>query len=220
MNKYEAMIIFREDLKDADWDGAVDAVRAEIEKLGGKVASCTRLGKREFARPMQKQLSGHYGLIAFQLEGDKVGALQARLKLDEQVFRVQVVTAPAAAAPSPSSPPGAPIAPRRHCIPGRGSRSSPWRARSPSARNETRSHPTPCRRSNSRRRQPTASGRRAGTAASQESGRHPRDASTSRNRLHCARSRAPTTPRKTAAAPADKSARPRPLLPGSTVPPS
>lgn len=95
MNKYEAMIIFREDLKDADWDGAVDAVRAEIEKLGGKVASCTRLGKREFARPMQKQLSGHYGLIAFQLEGDKVGALQARLKLDEQVFRVQVVSAPA-----------------------------------------------------------------------------------------------------------------------------
>ena len=100
MNKYEAMIIFREDLKDADWDGAVDAVRAEIEKLGGKVASCTRLGKREFARPMQKQLSGHYGLIAFQPEGDKVGALQARLKLDEQVFRVQVVTAPAAAAPA------------------------------------------------------------------------------------------------------------------------
>ena len=95
MNKYEAMIIFREDLKDADWDGAVDAVRAEIEKLGGKVASCTRLGKREFARPMQKQLSGHYGLIAFQLEGDKVGALQARLKLDEQIFRVQVVSAPA-----------------------------------------------------------------------------------------------------------------------------
>ena len=95
MNKYEAMIIFRENLKDTDWDGAVEAVRAEIEKLGGKTTSSTRLGKREFARPMQKQQGGHYGLIAFQLEGDKVGALQARLKLNEQVFRVQVVTAPA-----------------------------------------------------------------------------------------------------------------------------
>ena len=94
MNKYEAMIIFRENLKDTDWDGAVEAVRAEIEKLGGKMTSNTRLGKREFARVMQKQQGGHYGLIAFQLAGDKVSALQTRLKLDEQVFRVQVVTAP------------------------------------------------------------------------------------------------------------------------------
>ena len=99
MNKYEAMIIFQENLKDADWDGAVEAVRGEIEKLGGKTTSSTRLGTREFARPMQKQQGGHYGLIAFQLEGDKVGALQARLKLNEQVFRVQVVTAPAVTPP-------------------------------------------------------------------------------------------------------------------------
>ena len=95
MNKYEAMIIFQENLKETDWDGAVDAVRSEIEKLGGKMTSSTRLGKRDFARPMQKQQSGHYGLIAFQLAGDQVAALQARLKLDEQVVRVQVVSAPA-----------------------------------------------------------------------------------------------------------------------------
>ena len=95
MKKYEAMIIFRESLKETEWDGAVDAVRAEIEKLGGKVTSSTRLGKRDFARPLQKQQSGNYGLIAFELAGDKVAALQARLRLDEQVFRVQVVSAPA-----------------------------------------------------------------------------------------------------------------------------
>lgn len=100
MNKYEAMIIFQENLKETDWDGAVDAVRAEIEKLGGKMTSSTRLGKRDFARVMQKRQSGHYGLIAFQLAGDKVAPLQARLKLDEQIFRVQVVTAPVAA-PAP-----------------------------------------------------------------------------------------------------------------------
>ena len=94
MNKYEAMIIFRESLKETEWDEAVESVRAEIKKQGGEMTSCTRLGKREFARPMQKQQGGHYGLVAFQLPGDKVGALQARLKLNEQVFRVQVVTAP------------------------------------------------------------------------------------------------------------------------------
>jgi len=100
VNKYEAMIIFRESLKDADWDGAVETVRGEIEKLGGTVSSCTRLGRREFARPMQKQHSGHYGLVAFELDGDKVGPMQARLKLNEDVFRVQVVVAP----PAPPAP--------------------------------------------------------------------------------------------------------------------
>ena len=100
MNKYEAMIIFRESLKETEWDGAVEAVRTEIEKLGGTMSSCTRLGKREFARTMQKQESGHYGLVAFQLGGDKVGALQARLKLNSDVFRVQVVVAP----PAPPAP--------------------------------------------------------------------------------------------------------------------
>ena len=94
MNKYEAMIIFQESLKDTDWDGAVEAVAAEIKKLGGEMTSCTRLGKRDFARQMQKQNAGHYGLMAFQLDGDKVSAFHARMKLNDDVFRVQVVTAP------------------------------------------------------------------------------------------------------------------------------
>lgn len=100
MNKYEAMIIFREGLKDADWDGAVETVRSEIEKFDGAVSSCTRLGRREFARPMQKQRSGHYGLMAFALGGDKLAPLLARLKLNADVFRVQVVVAP----PAPPAP--------------------------------------------------------------------------------------------------------------------
>lgn len=96
MKKYEAMIIFRESLKDTEWDAAVEAVRSEIERQGGTMSSCTRLGKREFAREMNKQSSGHYALIAMELEGDKVAPLQARLKLNHDVFRVQVVVAPPA----------------------------------------------------------------------------------------------------------------------------
>ena len=98
MKKYEAMIIFRESLKDTEWDGAVDAVRSEIERQDGRFSSCTRLGRREFAREMNKQSSGHYALVAFEMAGDKVAPLQARLKLNEDVFRVQVVSAPPVAA--------------------------------------------------------------------------------------------------------------------------
>ena len=100
MNKYEATIIFRDSLKDTDWDDAVAAVRSEIERLGGSLDSCTRIGKREFARMMQKETGGHYGLLGISLDGDKVAPLLARLKLNEQVFRIQVVTAKAGA-PAP-----------------------------------------------------------------------------------------------------------------------
>lgn len=101
MKKYEATIIFRDSLQDADWDGAVDSVRAEIARQGGTLASCTRLGRREFARPMKKQTAGHYGFLAFELDGDKIPALLARLKLNENVFRIQVVNASGQNAPAP-----------------------------------------------------------------------------------------------------------------------
>ncbi len=94
MNKYEAMIIFPESLKEEALDGALDRVVAEIEKIGGKVEAKTRLGRRAFARPMDKQTSGQYMVVTFQLAGEKLAALQARLKLNEEVFRAQFVRAP------------------------------------------------------------------------------------------------------------------------------
>ena len=107
MKKYEATIIFRESLKDTDWDEAVATVRSEIERLGGSLDSCTRIGKRDFARMMQKETGGHYGLLGISLDGDKVAPLLERLKLNELVFRIQVVTARAdAPAPKPAEEAG------------------------------------------------------------------------------------------------------------------
>ena len=94
MNKYEAMFIFPETVRDEDLEAALDKVSGEIEKAGGKVDSTTRLGRRSFARPMHKQNAGQYTVIGFLLPGDKVRPLQARLKLNEQIFRVQIVRAP------------------------------------------------------------------------------------------------------------------------------
>lgn len=98
MNKYEAMIIFPESLKEETLDEALDRVAAEIEKSGGKVDSKTRLGRRAFARPMKKEVSGHYMVIGFRLDGGKLTALQGRFKLNEEIFRVQIVRAEEAAA--------------------------------------------------------------------------------------------------------------------------
>lgn len=93
MNKYEAMIIFPEVLKDAQLEEALGTVRGEIKKLGGEVESTTRLGRRAFARRMNKQDAGHYVIVTFKFPQDQVTPLLARFKLNEQVFRVQIVRA-------------------------------------------------------------------------------------------------------------------------------
>lgn len=94
MNTYEALFIFPDALKDDALDAAVNKVRQEIEKTGGKVESTTRMGRRQFARPMQKQTSGQYMVITFKYDPVKLKPLQARFKLIEDIFRVQFIRLP------------------------------------------------------------------------------------------------------------------------------
>ena len=68
MNKYEAMIIFPESMKEEDLETALEKIGTEIEKLGGTVGNKTRLGRRTFARPMQKHTAGQYSVVGFSLE--------------------------------------------------------------------------------------------------------------------------------------------------------
>ena len=93
MNKYEAMFIFPESLKDVE--EALEKVRGEIKKHGGDVESATRLGKRMFARKMKKQDAGQYVIMAFKAPADQVKILMTRFKMNEEIFRVQIIRAPA-----------------------------------------------------------------------------------------------------------------------------
>lgn len=94
MNKYEAMMIFPESLKEEGLEAALEKVKVEIEKSGGKVEATTRLGRRPFARPMQKEYAGVYIVLTFLLGGDKVTPLLQRFKLNEDLFRIQIVRVP------------------------------------------------------------------------------------------------------------------------------
>ena len=87
------MFILPETIKDEDLDGALDRVVEEIKKLGGEVESKTRLGKRGFARRLEKEDAGHYAIITFSIDPDQIQPLLARYKLNDLVFRVQIVRA-------------------------------------------------------------------------------------------------------------------------------
>ena len=94
MNKYEALFIFPESMKDEAMEASLGKIREEIEKAEGKVESTTRLGRRPFARPLDKQLAGHYMVVTFLIGGERIKPLQARFKLNEDIFRVQLVRVP------------------------------------------------------------------------------------------------------------------------------
>lgn len=93
MNTYEGLFIFPETLDEEGLDQAIGRVKEELEKLGGTMESNTRMGKKPFARPLQKQKAGFYVVMMFKLDGEKMNAFKARLKLATDVFRHQFVVA-------------------------------------------------------------------------------------------------------------------------------
>jgi len=93
VRRYEALFIFEKSLGDESLEKAVDHARSEVTQLGGTVIESVVLGKRNFARPMQKRESGVYAKLVFELDETRVEAFQGRFKHNEDVFRVQVVLA-------------------------------------------------------------------------------------------------------------------------------
>jgi small subunit ribosomal protein S6 len=93
LKKYEALFIFPNALKDEDLQKVVDQQAEEITRLGGSVENRIDMGKRSFARRMNKKDSGYYVRMDFSLDPAQISALRSRYALKEDVFRVQVVLA-------------------------------------------------------------------------------------------------------------------------------
>ena len=85
------MFIFSGSLKDDALEKVLERIRGEIAKLNGTVASSQTLGNRTFARPMKKRDAGLYVKMMVSLDPKDVGALAAKLRLIEDIFRVQIV---------------------------------------------------------------------------------------------------------------------------------
>jgi ribosomal protein S6 len=90
LNKYEAMFIFPDAFSEDQLDNAVGNIKGEIEKVSGQVVSATRLGRRTFAREMQKTQAGQYVVITFMLPGKEIESLKSNLRFNEDIFRMQV----------------------------------------------------------------------------------------------------------------------------------
>lgn len=91
MNTYEGLFIFGESVQEDRVKELGTVVTGEIQKLGGTVLQTRDMGRRSFARTMQKTESGFYLAVVFQMAPDKITALNARCKLNDELFRFQIV---------------------------------------------------------------------------------------------------------------------------------
>ena len=99
---YEGLFIYHERLPEDRVEGITAQVRAEIEKHGGKVLEVRSMGRRAFARPMQKCEAGWFVSVFFEITADKVVALAPRFHLMEDVFRTQIGKLPKGIPPPPA----------------------------------------------------------------------------------------------------------------------
>jgi ribosomal protein S6 len=91
LKTYDALFIFAEqNLTDEALGGIEQKIRAEIEKVGGRVSEATALGRRGFSRRLHKKEAGYYLHLIFEVNSDQVAPLRARFRLMEFIFRVQV----------------------------------------------------------------------------------------------------------------------------------
>lgn len=92
LKMYDMMMIFFNSVKEDDLTKSLKRVGDEIEKLDGKVVKTDILGRKTFARPMNKCNSGQYVKMYLELSAAGIDPLLARLKLNSDIFRVQIVS--------------------------------------------------------------------------------------------------------------------------------
>ncbi len=96
MKRYEGLFILETAGKEDGLKESLDKLSAEIASVGGKVETVQKMDRRSFARVANKKHSaGHYVNVIFESEPTALDQLKHRLAMNEEVFRVLFIQAPA-----------------------------------------------------------------------------------------------------------------------------
>ena len=90
MNNYEAVLIFKTELADADRNALLDRFKGHIEE-NGEVVSVDDWGKRRLAYEIDDLKEGYYYIVDFKSEPDHIKEFERRLRLSDYVLRYMVI---------------------------------------------------------------------------------------------------------------------------------
>ena len=87
MAYYESVLVFRQDLTEAQVKDKASKFTEIIKELGGNVKSTEFWGLRNLAYVIRKNRKAHYVMFNIELPGDKIAELERRSRIDEDVIR-------------------------------------------------------------------------------------------------------------------------------------
>ena len=87
MRTYEIMFIVRPDVEEADLDKLIETFSGYVTSGGGEVKAVEKMGRRRLAYTVRKFNDGFYVLYTVAAEGNQVGELERRLRVQEQVIK-------------------------------------------------------------------------------------------------------------------------------------
>ena len=87
MAYYESVLVFRQDLTEAQVKEKASKFIEIIKELGGDVKSTEFWGLKNLAYVIRKNRKAHYVLLNIELPGAQVAELERRSRIDEDVIR-------------------------------------------------------------------------------------------------------------------------------------
>ena len=84
---YESVLVFRQDLTEAQVKEKAEKFTQIIKELGGVVKSTEFWGLRNLAYIIRKNRKAHYVMLNIELPGEQIKELERRSRIDEDVIR-------------------------------------------------------------------------------------------------------------------------------------
>ncbi|MCL1785781.1 MAG: 30S ribosomal protein S6 [Alphaproteobacteria bacterium] len=84
---YESVLVFRQDLTDAQVKDKAQKFTDIIKELGGRVASSEFWGLKNLAYVIRKNKKAHYVLFNVEMPGEALSEFERRERIDEDLIR-------------------------------------------------------------------------------------------------------------------------------------
>jgi small subunit ribosomal protein S6 len=91
MHQYDLNVILSPNLSDAQLQTEKDAIRAQIERVSGELVGVDEWGIKRLAYPINKEAEGYYLIYRLRLPATATKALEASLRLRDNLMRALVV---------------------------------------------------------------------------------------------------------------------------------
>jgi len=92
MNTYELTFIVKGEITEEKAAEIADKIQKAIEREGGQILESQNFGKRQLAYPIQRQTTGSYFTLLYNLSPQKTPLLLSEIKLEPHIIRHLIIS--------------------------------------------------------------------------------------------------------------------------------